>query len=86
MSADPTLPITALILSRSRELGLSRADLARRAGYTNISKGLRRLEQLCVGEFRSTRAIIQALPSVLHVSPDEVKRAVEDTQRQFREA
>lgn len=80
-----TLPITALIISRSNELGLSRTDLVRHAGYTNITKGLRRLEQLCEGEFRGTRGLIQALPSILEVSPDIVAKAVEDTQRHFRE-
>jgi hypothetical protein len=81
-----TLPITALILSRSKELGLSRNALVNRAGYTNTSKGLRRLEQLCEGQFRSTRGLIQALPSVLEVSPDVVAKAIEDTERQFADA
>jgi hypothetical protein len=86
MTERPALPIAELIISRSKELGLSRSELVRRAGYQNISKGLRRLEQLCEGEFRGTRGLIQALPSVLEVSPDEVKQAVEDTLRQFLEA
>jgi hypothetical protein len=80
------LPITALVISRSKELGLSRSELVRRAGYTNTSKGLRRLEKLCEGEFRSARGLIQALPAVLQVSPDAVAKAVEDTERQFQEA
>lgn len=85
MTEDQQLPITALIIQRSNELGLSRAELVRRSGYTNISKGLRRLDELCDGDFRSARGLIQALPTALEVSSDVVAKAVEDTQRHFRE-
>ena len=45
-----TLAIQLLITSRCRELRLGRAELVRRCGYKNVSKGLRRLEQLYVGK------------------------------------
>jgi hypothetical protein len=85
MTEDQQLPITALVIQRSNELGLSRPELVRRSGYTNISKGLRRLDELCDGDFRSARGLIQALPTSLEVSSDVVAKAVEDTQRHFRE-
>ena len=82
MSETPnTLPIRALIISRSEELGLSRNALVRRCGYTNISKGLRRLDELCAGDLRSGQGLLKSLPSALQVSPDDVKQAVEDTQQ-----
>ncbi len=79
------LPIAALILARSEELGLSRSELVKRSGYTNIAKGLRRLDELCDGEFRTSRGLLHALPSVLEISPDVVTKAVEATKRQFQD-
>ena len=43
---DIQLPITALIEERCRELGLRRSEVAARCGYQNLSKGVRRLEQV----------------------------------------
>lgn len=80
------LPITTLIEGRLRELSLTRVGLARRAGYTNISKALRRIEHLCEGEFRSTRGLIHALPLALEIPADLVKQAVEDSKRQIADA
>ena len=50
-----------------------------------MSKGLRRLEHLCEGDFKGTTALIQALPDALGVSAEVVKEAVEETQRYLRE-
>jgi hypothetical protein len=85
MTDNQHLPITALIIRRSHELGLSRAELVRRAGYTNISKGLRRLDALCDGNFGNARGLLEVLPTALQVTPDELRQAVEDTQRHFKE-
>jgi hypothetical protein len=60
-------------------------EVIKRFGYSNISKGLRRLEHLCEGQFSGTVRLVQTLPSALDVSPDVVRRAVEDTKRYFRE-
>jgi hypothetical protein len=52
-SADTVHPeisaIEALIRERCKILGLSRSDLVRRAGFKNVAKGLRRLDNLCTG-------------------------------------
>ena len=50
---------------RSRVLDLSRPDLMRRAGYKNIAKGLRRLDELLAGDLDKTRGLIRALPAAL---------------------
>jgi len=79
-------PITSLVSSRCEELDLKPVELVRRCGYQNISKGLRRLEQLYSANFRSSRALIHALPSALDVPEDLVTKAVEDTERQIHES
>jgi hypothetical protein len=43
------LAIAALIRSRMTELGLSRGEFAKRLGYKNIAKGIRRIDVLCDG-------------------------------------
>ena len=48
------LPLAALVAERCRELGLRRSEVAARCGYKNISKGLRRLDQVLAGEFRES--------------------------------
>jgi hypothetical protein len=80
------LPIQALICNRSEELGLSAVELVRRCGYKNIPKGLRRLEQLCQGDFARSIALIHALPAALEVGTEVVKQAVEQSQQNLREA
>jgi len=79
------LPINTLITERMTTLGLSRTDLIQRAGYTNIAKGLRRLDELCDGDFGTSRGLLHILPSVLEISPDVVTKAVEATKRQFKD-
>jgi hypothetical protein len=57
-----TLAIEALVGRRCSDLGLSSPQLIRRCGYKNISKGLRRLEQLCAGDFKRSAGLIAMLP------------------------
>ena len=80
------LPIAALICGRSEELGWSAVEVVRRCGYKNIPKGLRRLEQLCQGDFARSTALMHALPSALEVGAEVVEQAVEQTQQNLREA
>jgi len=80
---DDLLPIKTLISNRCDELGLRPAEVVRRCGYKNISKGLRRLESVTQGCFKGNEALIQALPSALGVAAEVVKEAVEATQRQI---
>ena len=79
------LPIKTLVSSRCRELGLGPVELVRRCGYKNISKGLWRLEQLCIGA-RGSPILIRALPAALDLPAEAVREAVENNQRQFQES
>ena len=81
-----TLAIEGLLQRRCDELGLTQPELIRRCGYQNVSKGLRRLEQLRIGDFKKSAGLIDKLPAALEVPVDVIKRAVEDTQRYIREA
>ena len=83
---EDQLPIQALISSRCSELGLRPVEVVRRCGYKNVSKGLRRLEDIFRGCFAGTDTLIRGLPVALEVSVDVVKRAVENTQRQLLDA
>src|SRR6266566_4761431 len=47
-------PIKTLIENRSRDLGLSRQDIVQRAGYRNLVKGCRRLDELLTGDVRES--------------------------------
>jgi hypothetical protein len=80
-----TLAIEALVRGRCHELGLRPVELVRRCGYQNVSKGLRRLEQLRAGEFARTTGLVRALPTALEVPVDAVREAVEKTQRYLQE-
>ncbi len=80
------LPIETLVRQRARELGLGPTELIRRAGYSNVSKGLRRLGELYQGNFDSSRGLAGKLPSALELSPDDVWKAVRQSRRQIAEA
>jgi hypothetical protein len=63
MTASTPLTIKAVILDHCQALGLSRADVVRRAGFKNVPKGLRRLDELCAGQLKTTSSLINGLPS-----------------------
>ena len=64
------LAIEALVRDRCHQLGLRPVELVRRCGYQNVSKGLRRLEQLRAGDFAGTAGLVRALPTALEPSPN----------------
>ena len=84
-SRQQTLAIESLVRGRCKELGLTRKELVRCCGYKNISKGLRRLDQLYWGDFKSGAELIAMLPAALDVPDDVIKQTVEKTQRYIRE-
>jgi len=57
--------------------------LVRRCGYKNITKGLRRLDQVYVGEFEKAGALLARLPDALDLPPETVKEAITATTRQI---
>lgn len=75
------LPLATLITERCRELGLSRSDLITRCGYKNVSKGLRRLDQVFSADLGKAAHLIRKLPEALRVSPEIVQQAATDTVR-----
>ena len=88
MSETPQqqLAIEALVRGRCQELGLRPVELVRRCGYQNLSKGLRRLEELRAGDFARTTGLVRALPTALEVPVDAVREAVEKTERYLHES
>jgi hypothetical protein len=77
------LPNPTLIEERCRELGLRRSEIASRCGYQNLSKGVRRLEQVLAGHFERADALLRGLPNALSLSPDVVQEAIDKTVRQI---
>jgi hypothetical protein len=77
------LPLSVLIRKRCQDLGLSRGELVLRCGYKNMSKGLRRLDQVYVGEFEKAGALLASLPDALDLPPETVKEAITATTRQI---
>ena len=62
------LAIGTLIRSRTTELGLSHGEFAKRLGYKNVAKGIRRIDGLCEGDIEGTKQFLGALPQALKTS------------------
>ena len=77
------LAIASLIRSRMTELGLSRGELAKRLGYKNLPKGIRRMDVLCDGDVGETKQFLDVLPQALETSAETVKRALDQTVREI---
>ncbi len=75
------LPIHALVEARLKALGIRRSELARRCGFKNLAKGMRRLDAVCKGDIDSpsSRMILTALPTALDVEEGIVQAAVRET-------
>jgi hypothetical protein len=85
VSHEP-LPTVVLLNERCADLKLKPADLVRRCGYKNITKGLRRLDEFRGCDFEASRGLIAALPNALGVPPEQLAEAIERTKQQLREA
>jgi hypothetical protein len=81
---EAPLAIQILINGRCRKLGLSRWELVRRCGYRNLTKGIRRLDELLAGDLQRTTSLISGLAVALELPPDVVERAVSETHQQLR--
>src|ERR1700719_3227966 len=77
------LAIATLVRSRMIELGLSRGELAKRLGYKNLAKGIRRIDVLCGGDVEGTKQFLDALPQALETSAETVKLALDQTVREL---
>ena len=65
------------------ELGLSRGEFAKRLGYKNIPKAIRRIDSLCEGDIEGTKQFLDVLPQALETSAETVKRALDQTVRKI---
>jgi hypothetical protein len=65
------------------ELGLSRGEFAKRLGYKNIAKGIRRIDVLCAGDIEGTKNFLELLPQALETSAETVKIALDQTVREL---
>jgi hypothetical protein len=53
--------------------------LAKRLGYKNIAKGIRRIAALCEGDIEGTKQFLDVLPRALEASEEIVKCALDQT-------
>ncbi len=72
-------PIQQFIDSRCAELNISHRELIARTAFSNVSVGLKRLQQLFAADFRAAEGLIKKLPAALAVSPEAIKQAISDT-------
>jgi PAS domain S-box-containing protein len=78
---SPT-PLGRLIQRRMRELGIRPAHLAARLGYHNMSKGSRRIDEVCRGDLAHKEQLLANLPKALDLPDDVVAAATDATRRQ----
>ena len=76
-------PIHDLIESQQKRLALRRSELARRCGFKNVAKGLRRLDGVCRGDLESPGAkmVLDNLATALEVDKVVVKDAIAATSK-----
>jgi hypothetical protein len=77
--------VRAFIEARCRELGIRPVELIERCGYGNISKGLRRLDDLYSGAFAKAAGLISRLPRALDVPDSLVKKLIDEAQRRIQD-
>ena len=73
------LSLVPLIKQRMQDLGIARAELARRMGYVNIDKGCRRIAQICDGHLEVAERQRVALSRGLALGVEAVDRAIQAT-------
>ena len=81
-------PIHALVENQSKRLGLRRNELARRCGFKNLAKALRRIDAVCHGDLDlpGAKMVIDALPAALEVDKNVVEEAIAATAEMIAEA
>jgi hypothetical protein len=81
-------PIHELIESQQKQLGLRPSELARRCGFRNVDKGLRRIDGVCHGDLDSPGAkmVLDNLAVALEVDKNVVEEAITATAEIIPEA
>ena len=74
-------PIHALVENQSKQLGLRRNELARRCGFKNLAKGLRRIDGVCHGDLDlpGAKMVLDNLAVALEVDTNVVENAIAAT-------
>jgi hypothetical protein len=75
LDPDSPLPITAILSAHA----IPRAELAKRCGYTNVTKGIRRLDELREGSLEHYASLRVALAQALDIPLAELDRAADDS-------
>lgn len=75
LNPDSALPLAGLLETG----GVSLAELARRCGYRNVAKGVRRLRELATGELKHYQALRVGLAAGLGLNVDCLDTAATDT-------
>ena len=84
--ASGDLGLRRLIKERMAELGVRRSEFARRMGYSNISKGCRRIDQMIDGDLHVAVPLRTMLATGLAVEVEAVDQAIETTEAQLHAA
>ena len=81
-------PIHDLIEGQQKRLGLRRNELARRCGFKNVEKGVRRIDGVCHGDLNSPGAkmVLDNLAVALEVDKNVVENAIAATAEIIAEA
>ena len=75
-------PIQYLIQSRCTALQISYKQLVARTGYSNVSVGLKRLNQLFNADYKSSKGLIEKIAPVLNLTPVQIHESILETKRQ----
>jgi hypothetical protein len=62
---------------------LSRGEFAKRLGYKNIAKGIRRIDAMFEGDIKGTKQFMDVLPQALETSAEIVTLALDQTVREI---
>ena len=71
------LSLARLIRKRMQDLGITRGELARRMGYSNIRKGCHRIALICAGDLFLARTLREALSRGLGVDAMVIERSID---------
>ena len=81
-------PIHELIENQQKRLGLRRNELARRCGFKNLAKGLRRIDGVCHGDLNlpGAKMVLDNLAVALEVDKNVVEGAIAATAQVIADA
>ncbi len=71
------LSLVQLIRQRMQDLDITRGELARRMGYSNIRKGCRRIAMICAGDLSLAETLRDALSRGLGVDLVNIDRSID---------